>query len=455
MDVRMPSGKTLNPDGILSTQQLFWIPWSVDESSSVKDTTKTKVDTEPSNETLGDRSADVKKDDGIAESPTDTATTPSSESQADASPDELKRGDVTTVENQTEAALPNEGSIDSALDAPRENGAGGSIETVTTDQRTVQEAAQGPDVPWQRTQSTEVQVLSDGLVTIVRDAKSSSREVFVRDTKTGWFAPLMLEYDQPEAIIFAQRLTRKGQETVCLMTAKTQWCAALTDAVWETQEVRVPKDHAFNGEVIALRHRPRVLLVASTRGGFLRSIDGGRSWRKTQSKGSYGPLGYFGPKVDRLVCAHTAISKTLNGIDCSNDDGRTWQSFLRSRKPVRFESIEGELVVFVDDQALRLVRLLDRGTVKDALLFVGKERRLSKTGKWFVDRLEAPLRTTGDELLVSRTIRPIAEGEEAKANQSLRLQPIGNQLVERWRFKIPSNRIWNYAIVGRLMPAER
>ena len=72
--------------------------------------------------------------------------------------------------------------------------------------------------------------------------------------------------------------------------------------------------------------------------------------------------------------------------------------------------------------------------------FVGQERRLSKTGRWFLDKLEEPLKKTNDILLVSRSVQPIAEGDTQAENRVVKTTGWEPNPDERWRFKNPSDR---------------
>ena len=213
----------------------------------------------------------------------------------------------------------------------------------------------------------------------------------------------------------------------------------------------LPKAHQVTVQIHALSHRPQVFLVGSSAGGVLRSIDAGRSWQTTQSGGSYDQFVAVGAGKIGMVCARTQLSASLNGIDCSDDDGMTWVSFLRSTARPDLHIDGGELTVKVGTQTLRLVRRLDYGSAKDELMFVDSPRRLSQMGEGIIDRLKRAVHAAGDWLLVSKSASDETTNTE---NLSLGLQPVGAKKWEEWRLDSVAPRLWKYAVIGALTPNE-
>ena len=107
-----------------------------------------------------------------------------------------------------------------------------------------------------------------------------------------------------------------------------------------------------------------------------------------------------------------------------------------------------ELVVGVGQQRFRLVRLIDRGSIQEALLFVGSERRLSKTGRDFLAALRGSLNGSRDRLITSSPADEKSETKRDETNQSLQLTLPTNTPVERWRFDLPADATWEYAVVS-------
>ena len=329
--------------------------------------------------------------------------------------------------------------------------------TVNTEAKAVAEGdldAAEPAVPWNETPDTAVSRFADQRIAVVTPSDGQSPMIYEKKLDGEWRAPIEFTVQTDTPLVFGQRRSIKGKSRLCLITRSEQFCREAREDNWSRQSMLSPKNHQLGDVVMALPHRPHVWIATSSRGGLLRSIDAGQNWRLAESTGQYIRFGYFGPKADRLICAHSQTTQTVNGIDCSTDDGRTWRPYLRANAPITLKTFEDELILAVGPSHLRLVRLIDRGSVQDALLFVGQERRLSKTGRWFLDKLEEPLKKTNDILLVSRSVQPIAEGDTQPENRSLRLQAVGSQIFERWRFKNPSDRRWNYAIVTPLLPKE-
>ncbi len=211
---------------------------------------------------------------------------------------------------------------------------------------------------------------------------------------------------------------------------------------------------SFTARLLGIKGRSRVLIAADTTEGVWRSIDAGKSWRHAHSGRRFEQVGQY-HDGSPMVCARVVLlDSNLKGIECSQDDGLSWQRFLSTVKPINLMRLNGELVVEYDGMNLRLGRLIDEGRIRAELLFVGKSKRLSQTGDWFGEKLSARVKAAGDRLLVSRHLKSSqsdAEGQSDEAfNTPLSMTRASPHLFVRPTIARSATPMWTYAIIGQL-----
>lgn len=305
-------------------------------------------------------------------------------------------------------------------------------------------------VPWVQKPNTSVQRFKGnwGEVSVVQQGSAAFKAVFLKPGAGDWLPLGTIALSGSDVIRFAQISSEGAAPQLCVLSDLVQSCVSTRGGTWKQVPITVPKGHRFGRFITSLKRRPLMLLASSDSGGLLRSIDGGRTWRLRAQKGVFSSVVSLGYAHRPLLCAHAQFLGGLNGVDCSWDDGLTWTPYFRSREPVQMHTGTSELVVGVGQQRFRLVRLIDRGSVQEALLFVGSERKLSKTGRDFLAALRGSLNDSRDWLITSSPADEKSETKRDETNQSLQLRLPTNTPVERWRFDLPAEATWEYAVVS-------
>ena len=111
------------------------------------------------------------------------------------------------------------------------------------------------------------------------------------------------------------------------------------------------------------------------------------------------------------------------------------------------------MVVMYEKRALRLAYLIDEGHIRRDLLLVGRDQRLSQTGRWFWNLITTRASKSKDRLLVShpleRAVSELPTGQEPPVN-GLTMKRVSAELFDDKPKDQSDSSGWRYAILGTI-----
>lgn len=329
-----------------------------------------------------------------------------------------------------------------------------------------------PQVPWKTAEGTMVQHFSNllGDVAVVSTQKGAKRQLYTRNNGGAWSMVALVPVGQSHGIMYASLVKFEGRDTVrvlstnhevfdwLMITQKWQGNAKFVHIKSGVSEGKPMASSTSVPFVLGLNNRARIVLTADVSGGVWRSIDAGKHWTHAHVGRRFEQLNQYHQNSSMICARITVLISNLKGIECSQDDGLTWQRYLSTVKPISLTQRHGELVVDYEGLSLRLGRLIDKGRVRGELLFVGKSRRLSQTGDWFGQRLRSRVRMAKDRLLVSRSLQAGLSVPDGAVKEPFS-SPLSMVRVSSDLFSLPvqaseAASMWTYAIIGHISHTE-
>jgi hypothetical protein len=331
---------------------------------------------------------------------------------------------------------------------------------------------QSAKVPWSTDEDSKIQRFSNPLgdIAIVSGQDGGTRQLYTRAQSGEWSTPAVVPMDSEHEILYASLVQFTGRDTVRILTSNQEildWLVATQKWLKTTKFVRLKSDTREDAKMasstalsktLGLNHRTSVVLSTDVNDGVWRSVDAGKRWLHSHAGRRFDQLKQYHQDSSMLCARITVPTSNLKGVECSQDDGLTWQRYLSTVKPVSLTEKNGELVVEHEGLNLRLGRLIDEGRVRGELLFVGKSRRLSQTGDWFGQRLRSRIRMANDRLLVSRALKAGQSASEDAQEEPFGL-PLSMVRVSADLFSQPNQApdaasMWTYAIIGHIAHTE-
>jgi hypothetical protein len=310
-----------------------------------------------------------------------------------------------------------------------------------------------------------------GEVAIVTAKGMTERPVYVRLKDAEWRLHESVPIRAQDTVLHAAFIHIEGLDVVRVLSSNQDvHDLRIVDGKWQehSRSVRLKaepdgtdlaKVSTFGTSPLGLKHRGRIVLTPDSSEGLWRSLDGAQSWTHDHKGRRFEQLGqYHDGSV--MICARVVmLDSNLKGIECSQDDGLTWQRLFSTVKPVSLSQSQGELAVTYEGLTLRLGRLIDKGQIRSELLFLGKTGRLSQTGQWFGRQLEQRVNAAKDRLLVSRPLQSISKGDDDTSGEGLnRVLPMlsaSSDVLELPTTTSHTNTTWGYVIIGSITHSPR
>ncbi|MGB0647391.1 MAG: hypothetical protein ACPGQS_09475, partial [Bradymonadia bacterium] len=300
-----------------------------------------------------------------------------------------------------------------------------------------------------------------GEVGVVTSEQTKSKVLYLPGDNTRWRLVSTIPDSNSRTVLYASVVMAEEMKVIRVVFPDMTMDWHLGGKVWRTSRTiqgvsDVPTDPSVlslpsAGQVWGLPNRMGVAIMADPKDGVWRTFNGGISWVHSEKGRRFSQLrGYY--RHNAMICAHvTVVDSNVTGVECSSDDGLSWQRLLTGTQPIRLVQRGDEMVVMYGNRALRLAYLIDEGKIRRDLLFVGHDQRLSQTGQWFGNVLKDRVSKSKDRLLVSHPlVPPVSQppGEPKPPVQGLSMKRVSAELFDQNpEVKLDSSH-WRYAILG-------